>query len=483
MNLTPKTKILPLIKEHDFLLDFLSGYAPDFKKLKNPVLRNTMGRVATLEMAASMADIPLDRLMGDIAGAISEHTGQAPEVSTETAPPLDSAKVDTLKGLIQELHDGAGVEQVRARFASLVSSVSPMEISAMEQQLMAEGMPQEEVKQLCDVHVQVFKDSLEDQDELEAPAGHPVHTFMAENRALEAAAVALAAAMSAGKAAAQKEALGLLSQVNLHYLRKENQLFPLLEEKGVSGPSQVMWSIHDDARALLKEARAALGDRDGDTLTEKVTAAITMITEMIYKEEKILFPMAMGLLSDGEWARVRRGEEEIGHALGVRPGNGWEPGDDQEAAAPTAGPLSETNIASVLEALPLDTGLLPLDLINLMLKTLPLDLSLVDENDAVLYYSDSAHRIFPRSPGVIGRTVKNCHPPRSVHLVERILDAFRAGEKESADFWFEMGGRFLHIRYFALRDSAGKYRGCLEVSQDVTEIRALQGTQRLFDWD
>jgi len=130
----------------------------------------------------------------------------------------------------------------------------------------------------------------------------------------------------------------------------------------------------------------------------------------------------------------------------------------------------------------LDTGALTIEQVNLMLKHLPVDVSFVDETDTVAYYSASPNRIFSRVPAVIGRKVQKCHPPESVHIVDRILDAFRRGEKSSAEFWIPLGGKFVLIRYFAMRDGQGAYRGCLEVSQDVTSIRTLEGQKRLLDW-
>ena len=135
------------------------------------------------------------------------------------------------------------------------------------------------------------------------------------------------------------------------------------------------------------------------------------------------------------------------------------------------------------EKINLDTGFISRDLINLMLTHLPVDLTLVDEEDRVAYYSKGKERIFPRSPGIIGRKVQRCHPPDSVHIVNKILDSFRAGTKDSAEFWIQMGGKFILIRYFAVRTADGTYKGCLEVSQDVTEIRQLEGERRLLDWD
>ena len=481
MELTPKTKVLQLIRSYDFMLDYLVAYAPEFKKLKNPLMRNTVGRFATLEMAASMADQPLERLLTDIQGAILERTGQELPLQLEGGPTLDPERIGVLKAIIQDLHGGVPMDELKRRFAELLEDVSPAEIAQMEQQLIAEGLPQTEVKRLCDVHVQVFKESLDRQDKPASPAGHPVHTFQAENGALRRVAERLTALLDGlgeqglepGREAIGA-ALGRLGQVELHYRRKENQLFPLLERRGVVGPSQVMWAIHDDVRALLKQAVAALAAGDEAELVARGRELCTTVVDMIYKEDNILFPMSLQVLQPEDWGEVRHGEEEIGFALGVRPGTDWTPEPTATGSAPASG--------GILDQLPLDTGLLGLEMINLMLKPLPLDLSLVDEEDRVVYYSDTAERIFPRSPGVIGRKVQLCHPQKSVHMVQAILDAFRAGEKDVAEFWIQMRGRFLHIRYFAVRDASRTYRGCLEVSQDVTAIRALEGERRLLDW-
>lgn len=192
------------------------------------------------------------------------------------------------------------------------------------------------------------------------------------------------------------------------------------------------------------------------------------VTEMIYKEEKILFPMMLETLSDDEWYDVCLGEDVLGYVL-ASPAAPWQRAAGAfQAAAPT--------VAGILEVM---TGQVTLEQLNLILTHLPVDLSFVDENDEVRFYSEGPERIFPRSPAVIGRKVQNCHPPHSMHTVQAILDDFRAGTKSTSEFWIQMQGKFIHIRYFALRTQAGEYRGCLEVSQDVTHIRQLSGEQRL----
>jgi len=268
-------------------------------------------------------------------------------------------------------------------------------------------------------------------------------------------------------------ALAKYDGLDNHYQRKENQLFPLLERHGVTGPSQVMWGIHDQLRALWKQSRKSAESGDIKALVEGIPALTRGMVEMIYKEEKILFPMAMEKLSAEDWVEVKRGEDELGYGL-AKPAFSL----PLAAGRPSPSP-APTPAAGMLN---LGTGALSLEVVDLLLKHLPLDLSFVDENDVVRYYSDSKERIFPRTPASIGRTVQNCHPPRSVDTVNRILESFRAGKKDAAEFWIHMGPRFIHIRYFAVRDNAGKYRGCLEVTQDIGEIRALEGDRRLLDW-
>jgi DUF438 domain-containing protein len=195
---------------------------------------------------------------------------------------------------------------------------------------------------------------------------------------------------------------------------------------------------------------------------------------MVYKEEKILFPMSMEKLTAADWAEVKRGEDELGYAL-AKPAFAL----PLAAGRPSPSPAPAPAAAGLLN---LGTGALSLEMVDLVLRHLPLDLSFVDENDVVRYYSESKERIFPRTPAAIGRTVQNCHPPKSVDTVNRILESFKAGRQSVAEFWIHMGPRFIHIRYFAVRDGDSKYRGCLEVTQDIGALRALDGERRLLDW-
>ena len=254
----------------------------------------------------------------------------------------------------------------------------------------------------------------------------------------------------------------------------------MLEAHHFTGPSQVMWSLHDDIRAQMKQAREAFESNDVVPMVTSLKEAIQTIRDMIYKEEHILFPTSLDMLTQKEWISVKQGEADIGFAW-VVPDKGWPEEIIEEFEEAPAEPMEA--LKDVAGVLGLDTGKMTLEQINLMLTHLPVDLTFVDENDRVAYYSEGPERIFPRSPAIIGREVRNCHPPKSVHQVNKILDAFKSGSRDTAEFWIELGGKFIYIRYFAVRDTNGYYRGTLEVSQDLTQIRKLEGQQRLLDWE
>lgn len=393
---------------------------------------------------------------------------------------------EILKRLIRELHEGKTVEEVKGEFAALLRDVGAIEIAEIEQALIAEGLPETEIKRLCDVHVAVFRESLDTQTRPEMTPGHPVHTFRAENvaaaRVLDALQEALQALKATpGQAQLQqaRERLRELREYEKHYLRKENILFPFLEKHGFSGPSSVMWAIHDDVRAGWKALDKLLAAGPGDDpaafqarIDDLFQPLNTAIREMFYKEENILFPTALEKLSEDEWRAIRAQEPETGYCY-VQPGDQWPPTTVAEAPAPTPSPAEGL--------LHLDTGALTPQEVNLLLKHLPVDITYVDKDDTVRYFSQREERIFARSPAIIGRKVQRCHPPASVHRVQRILDDFREGRRDTAEFWIQTGGKFIHIRYFAMRDEQGEYQGTLEVSQDVTHIRALEGERRLLD--
>jgi DUF438 domain-containing protein len=415
-----------------------------------------------------------------------------------------SLRQEALKQVIRKLHEGQTVDDVKAEFAALLGDVGATEVAAIEQALIAEGLPEMEVKRLCDVHVAVFRESLDAQPPPETLPGHPVHTMRAENEAaagvldaFQRALEAVRATPDADRLQQARDRLRALREYERHYLRKENILFPYLEKHGFAGPSSVMWAIHDDVRAGWKALEQLLSEGPGDdasSFAARVDGAFeplaTAMREMFYKEENILFPTAIEKLSADEWAAIRAQEAEIGYAY-LEPGEGWNAQaasarpESAPAEAVQAPPTLPEDQAAVSRGegplLQLDTGALTPQQVNLMLTHLPVDITYVDQNDAVRFFSQGPERIFARSPAIIGRKVQKCHPPASVHRVQQILDDFRAGKQDQAEFWIQMQGKFIHIRYFAVRDSEGAYQGTLEMVQDVTGIRKLEGERRLLD--
>jgi len=473
MEINAKSKIGELLKEYPNLIEFLPTLSPVYKKIKNPILRKTLGRTATLEMIAEMGDIEINTLISKIKSEIQN--------KESSQVPIAEKRKEQLKEIIRDLHKGEDMNILKQRFAELIKDVSPSEISYMEQSLIDEGMPESEVKRLCDVHVEVFKQSLEKQKRPKTEPGHPVHTFMLENRESEKILGQLDSLLELlGNSPDKKtfethkknleNVVDRLSIIDIHYLRKENQLFPLLETHDVSGPTQVMWEIHDDIRADMKILKKYISQENTIETVTIIKKLTQMIKDMIYKEEYILYPMSLETLTEKDWLKVKKGEEEIGYAW-VKPKGDW-------SSAETISD-EEHNISGVLS---LDTGALTLRQVNLMLKHLPIDISFIDDKDEVAYYSDTAERIFPRSAGVIGRKVQKCHPPKSVHVVEKILKEFKDGKKNVAEFWIQLSGKFIYIRYFAVRNKKGEYQGTLEVSQEITNIKKLEGERRLLDW-
>ena len=273
--------------------------------------------------------------------------------------------------------------------------------------------------------------------------------------------------------------LNALADVEKHYLRKEHLLFPYLEKHGITGPPKVMWAKHDEARALLRGAFEALAASAGASAGEArsvvalaVRPAAQAIRDMTDREENILLPMSLDTLDELEWWEIARQSAEIGFCL-VEPGEGWRPASVPEAQAGGAEAGGKIR---------LPTGSLGPKELEAILNALPIDATFVDADDRVRYFTHGRERVFARSRAILGRKVQYCHPPSSVDTVDRILGAFRAGTQDRAAFWIQLRGRFVHIEYVALRDAAGAYLGCLEVTQDLTGKRALTGEQRLLSW-
>jgi uncharacterized protein len=393
---------------------------------------------------------------------------------------------EQIKALLKQIHNGAEPASLKNEFEEILQETNAAEITDVEQMLIEEGLPSEEIQHLCDVHVLLFKDSLDKETTPETIPGHPIRNYSLENKAIQTRLEALTklttqrpGQISEDKLKVIKQLIQTVTSFENHYARKENILFPYLEKKGFAGPSTVMWGIHDEIRASWKsvlmelENLSAADQSAMANVFSQVETFTTKMKDMIYKEEKILFPAAIERLTPAEWQDIANQEIEIGYAL-IQP-------EINEINIQTK-TTQPAQVDRMIEGtLPLDTGALTPLQINLMIKALPVDITFVDENDEVRFFSLTKDRIFQRSPAIIGRKVQNCHPPQSVDRVQKILDDFKAGTRNEAEFWIQMGDMFVVINYYALHDENNIYRGTLEVSLDAAHYRSLQGERRLLD--
>jgi DUF438 domain-containing protein len=394
-----------------------------------------------------------------------------------------------LKELILQLHAGESQDRVQQELVQTLGTIPYGEVVEVEQELLEEGLPQEEILRLCDVHSAVLEGHVDLSSAQSIPEGHPMDVLIQENKALaaviEAANAQLATLGEIDDADLQAAILGLtalfnqLMDVDKHYLRKEYLLFPYLEQTGVTGPPKVMWGKHDEIRDLLKGSLEVL-KTPGITEEELVAAteivlqpAVKGVADMIVKEEEILFPMLMDALSDADWYEIQKQSLEIGFCL-YDPPTEWRP----------AG-IEATGLDAIQQQggrIQLPTGSFSVHDLLAILNTLPVDITFVGSDDKVKYFSQSSERIFQRNRAILNRDVRHCHPPASAHIVDKILEDFRSGRETRAPFWINLRGRMIHIEYFALHNDEGEYLGTLEVSQDLTGYRALEGEQRILSY-
>lgn len=304
------------------------------------------------------------------------------------------------------------------------------------------------------------------------PEGHPVRNYFRESFHLQTILRELEGLDAQKDAQLFFNLFNQLCEVEKRYARKENQLFPYLEKRGWNGPSQGMWSFHDFNRGLLRSVRKKIDGNDLSHVNQDMREIISEMRRLAAVEEMRLFPISLQILTEEDWKEMSAGEKEIGWML---------PGEPTSYEA-SLGTLSSTGTPAD-SRLRMEEGVMTLEQVNLLLRHIPVDLTYVDEHDRVIFYNRGEDRVFPRSAGVIGREVRFCHPPKSVGTVLRILEEFRAGTKSEAEFWINYRGRVIHIRYFAIRDKDQTYRGVVEMSQDVTEIKKLEGERRLLNWD
>jgi DUF438 domain-containing protein len=398
---------------------------------------------------------------------------------------------EKLKELILKLHEGASPEKVREELVNTLKHIPYGEVVEVEQELIAEGLPESEVLKLCDVHGEVLEGHVDQSGAKEIPEGHPVDVFVHENLELKkvtARARELFASLPKvpeGNFNNFRNVLlstfNDLMDVDKHYQRKEYLLFPFLEKNEITGPPKVMWGKHDEIREQLKGCIALLKEEDlsktdlSESLELLYYPTLKALDDMVQKEEEILFPMSMDVLTEEDWWNIHQQTLEFGFTL-YDPQVDWQP-EGFERSEQT-GTVTGNSDGSVQ----LPSGSFTSKEIMAILNTIPVDMTFVDKHDKVKYFTQGGHRIFARSRSIINRDVRLCHPPGSVDIVEKILEDFKSGRESHAPFWIQMQGKFILIEYYALRDEKGDYLGTLEVSQDLTHARSLEGERRILSY-
>jgi uncharacterized protein len=394
----------------------------------------------------------------------------------------NTERMETLKLIFKDLHNGRNLDEVKAHFDAFIGKVTIEELSELQLEFVNEGiMPADELMRLYTQHTGIFMGRIEEEQRHQRPEdqpGHPVHTFILENRELDKLVKTKLQVhlWQFEKEASAENVYQLLEDINLlldiqkHFSRKENLIFPYLEKYGIYGPTNNMWRIDDFIVDAIKEARSNLAGYDGDkkAIVEAVNWIMEEVTAMIYREENILFPMALKNFTEDEWIKIAHESDEIGYCL-TEPAAEWKP----ERKALDEKAISEGYIK-------METGILSLKQLELLLNHLPVDITFIDHEDVVRYFTHGKERIFARTKAIIGRTVQNCHPPRSVHVVEDLLADFKAGRKDSEDFWIKARDKYVLIRYFAVRDENGTYMGTMEFTQNIGPIKEIEGEKRIL---
>lgn len=394
-----------------------------------------------------------------------------------------------LKELILKLHKGESQETVRQQLLDSLSQIPYGEVVEVEQELISEGLPAEEVLKLCDAHSSVLEGNIDLSSSKKIPEGHPVDVMINENSALKQVALEIDILLNEisvdddinieSSVLKLRGLFNNLFDVDKLYRRKEYLLFPYLENQGITGPPKVMWGKHDELRDLIKGSIELL-QTPSITREELIASseiilfpAIKGVVDMTKKEEEILFPMALDKLTESDWYEISKQSLQIGFCL-YDPQKEWKP---EWAKEDSVNDLNRTG-----ENIQLPSGSFTVEELLAIMNTLPIDMTFVDRDDKVKYFSQGKERIFQRNRAILNRDVRHCHPPASAHIVDKIIEDFKSGKEDQAPFWINTGGKIIHIAYFALRNDKGEYLGTLEVSHDISGYRKLEGDQRILSY-
>ena len=408
---------------------------------------------------------------------------------------IDGKKLEIVHEIKSAYDEGKiSLEEARKALKDRVQHLAPYEIAIIEQE-MVEETEDECIKEDIQAMLEVFQDVLVTKDQ-ELPENHPISCYRRENAKMKELLLSVEDLVQYPLIKNQwLELYEDLLKFKIHLSRKQNQLYPVLEKKGFTRPTTTMWTLDDFIRDEISECYNLLLEDKEEEFIGKQAELVADVRDLMDKEENILYPTSLEMINEEEFRYMAEGDREIGFAYisvqADKSGN-----SASTSGAPLSGLSSAPGFAEELagllgkygfnnkeEKLNVTTGQLTLEQINLIYQHMPVDLSYVDENELVCFYTDTKHRVFPRSKNVIGRDVKNCHPKASVHIVEEIIKKFRSGEQDKAEFWINKPDLFIYIIYYAVRDENGKFRGVLEMMQDCTHIRSLQGSQTLLTWE
>ena len=397
-------------------------------------------------------------------------------------------RIETLKEYLKRLGDGEPLEAVRKDFVEVFKDVDPAEIMKAEQEMLAEGTPLSDVQKLCDVHAALFHGKTREEQianaekavhastlreeretktrELAQIKGHPLWLFANENGAL---AMLLEQAEEKIKdGSANKKTLESLRGISIHYAKKGDLLYPVLNVRyAISGPASVMWTVDDEIRDELNALAKQKHQKETDAWKQRLNAVLTRMEEMIYKESNILFPNCALNFSEEEWYHIYRDAKDYAECFGIR-GDSWE---DAEAhltdTASTADTMSAEHAFTGSETrIHLPSGSLTLSQLTAMLNTIPLEITFVDIDNVNRYFNEGP-KVFKRPGMALGREVFTCHPPKIEERVRRIIGEFRAGNLDQVPVWMDKGGRTFLVTYYAVRDKQEQYLGTLELVQDM----------------
>lgn len=397
------------------------------------------------------------------------------------------SRIEKIKSYLRRLSDGENLETVQADFVREFGEVEAAEIMKAEQELIKEGTPISEVQKLCDVHSAMFhgstreekianaekeiekslqrqkvqealakRDSFPKMDysnkkeraaALEAVTGHPLYTFTKENEAFSTL-------LEEFKETRSEALFPVIREISIHYAKKGDLLYPLLKVKyGVSGPSDVMWTVEDEIRdelgALVKEKER------GEEWNKRLDAVLKRAEEMIYKEQNILFPICAVHFTAEEWYEIYRDSKDYAVCLGVA-NEMWEEAEKAPVAAPKD-PQGEVVMAG---------GHMTVQQLTALLNTIPMEITFVDADNINRFFNEGP-KVFKRPGMAIDREVFSCHPPKIEPMVRQIIDDFRNGRRDEVPIWMEKNGRTMLVKYMAVRDRDGNYLGTVELVQDM----------------